>query len=284
MLAEQVQEIDLIIGGHSHDAVEDEQIGRVTIVQAVSDASTLGEARILWEDGRVREVESRLHTLWNDTYPPDAEAARLLEELRRPHRDTLEEVIAEAAEPIGRNYRSESPFDVLTGEILCQHTSAQIAFLPGIGYGVTLLPGPITREALYRLLPHPATVVTLDLTGRQVLEILEQSATNQKPDDPQEIVGGLVQTAGLRWTVDFRRLPGQRIRDVYVRDTPLDEAAVYRAVTNSGMLGGLHRYHSFAEGKNIARREEKLVEVVENAMRAMGVVHAPPAGSIRRLE
>jgi 5'-nucleotidase len=72
-----------------------------------------------------------------------------------------------------------------------------------VGYGVTLHPGAIRREALYALIPHPAKLVTMRLTGDHILEILEQCATNQAPGDPRLIVGGLVQTAGLRWSVDF---------------------------------------------------------------------------------
>jgi 5'-nucleotidase / UDP-sugar diphosphatase len=280
-LAETIQDTDIIIGGHSHDAIESEKVGKVTIVQAVSDASTLGEVVVTLEDGRISEVQTKLHTLWQELYPEDEPTSRLVAELRAPYIDQLEEKIATASGPIGRNYRSESPFDKMVGQILCAHTGAEIAFLPGIGYGVTLLPGEFTREDLYTLLPHPATIVSLDLTGRQVVEILEQSATNQKPASPQKIVGGLVQTAGMRWTVDYRQPQGSRIQSVEIGGSPVDENRTYRVVTNSGMLNGLHRYHTFAQGKNIEKRDEKVVDVVEAALRALKTVHPPQTGEVQ---
>jgi 5'-nucleotidase / UDP-sugar diphosphatase len=279
-LAEEVSGIHLIIGGHSHDRIQAENIGGAVIVQAVSDSSVLGETVLTVEDNRVIDIQSRLHTLWVDDYPPDSHVAALLEEIRAPHRETLEEGIGTAEEAIGRNYRSESPFDRLVGEILCQETGADAAFLPGVGYGVTLFPGPITREALYTLLPHPAKVVTLELTGQQILDTLEQSATNQQPEDRRKIVGGIVQTAGIRWTLDYNQPIGSRVRDVTIGAAPVQPDRYYPVVTNAGILRGLHNYTEFARGKNIERHDETLAEVVEKAIKKMGTVRLPKLGEL----
>jgi 5'-nucleotidase / UDP-sugar diphosphatase len=280
VLAREVPEMDLIVGGHSHDRISDEKVGDVVIVQAMADASVLGETVLHVREGRVDRIETRLHTLWNDQFEDDPETAHLLGAIRAPHAARLEEVIARVVAPIGRNYRSESPFDRLAGEYMCQELDAEIAFLPGVGYGITLVPGPLTREALFTLLPHPAEVVTLELTGAQVLEVLEQSATNQKPGDPRRIVGGLVQTAGLRWTVDYSQPAGHRIRDVSVRGRAVDPERRYRAATNSGMQGGLHNYATFSRGARVERHELRLHDLVEAAMRRQGTIEPPAMGAI----
>ena len=59
---------------------------------------------------------------------------------------------------------------------------------------------------------------------RQILEVLEQSATNQRPADPIDRVGGLIQTSGLRWTIDLRRPAGQRISGVLVGARPIERS------------------------------------------------------------
>jgi 5'-nucleotidase / UDP-sugar diphosphatase len=280
ILAQEISDLELIIGGHSHDRISAEQAGKATITQAVADASVLGETILHVKDGRLERVENRLHTLWNDEFEDDPEIARLLEELRAPHIEQLEEVIGQVAEPVGRNYRSESPFDKMAGRFMCQELDTEIAFLPGVGYGITLLPGPLTREALYTLIPHPAKVVTLELTGAQVLEILEQSATNQDPGDPRQVVGGLVQTAGMRWTVDYRQPVGSRVKEVQVRGRQLEPDRLYKTATNSGMQGGLHNYHTFAQGNNIKQHDMRLNDLVESAIRKQQVVHPPTMGDI----
>jgi 5'-nucleotidase / UDP-sugar diphosphatase len=281
ILAKKVPMMDLIIGSHSHDQIENEKVGAVAITQAVSDASVLGETLIQVESGKAIKIENHLHTLWNEKYPDDPEISHLLMDIRRPHQSELEEVIGLVASPIWRNYRSESPFDRLAGEMMCHELDTEIAFLPGVGYGVTLLPGPLTRETLYTLLPHPAKVVTMKMTGDQVLEILEQSATNQAPENPAKIVGGLVQTAGLKWTVNYNLPSGQRISDVSVRGQAIEKERYYRVATNSGMLNGLHNYHAFSKGRNIKTHNRRLNILIEAAIRKVGALEPPPAGSIK---
>jgi 5'-nucleotidase / UDP-sugar diphosphatase len=280
ILAQEMPELDLIIGGHSHDRITTEKRGETVIVQAVADASVLGETVLHIKNGRLEGIDNKLHTLWNDDFEDDPEIAQLLEEIRSPFQEKLSEVIGQVAEPIGRNYRSESPFDKLAGEFMCQELDAEIAFLPGVGYGVTLLPGPLTREDLYTLVPHPAKVVTMELTGDQVLEILEQSAQNQDPGDPRKIVGGLVQTAGLRWTVDYRQPVGKRIKNVMVRGDQIQLKRKYRAATNSGMHNGLHDYSTFSKGSSIQVHEQRLNDLVESAIQKQGIITPPPMGDI----
>jgi 2',3'-cyclic-nucleotide 2'-phosphodiesterase (5'-nucleotidase family) len=281
-LARAVPGIDVIVGAHSHDAISPpERIAGTWLVQALSNAAVLGELTLtLGPDRRVIDMSGRLHTLWADESPADADIARMIERQRAPHRATLEAPVATAAQRIGRRYKSESPFDALAGEILREHTDAQIAFLPGVGYGVSLEPGVITREALATLLPHPTKAATVLMTGRQVLDVLEQSATNQKPDDPMDGVGGLVQTSGLRWTIDLTRASGQRIRDVRVGDAALDPAREYRVVTHESMLKGLHRYRAFAAGREQKVLDNKVSDLVEAGLKRRGTVHAPQPGNV----
>jgi 2',3'-cyclic-nucleotide 2'-phosphodiesterase (5'-nucleotidase family) len=280
VLAREVPEMDIIIGAHSHDRISNERIGDIILVQAVSDNSVLGEIVVSFDGTQITKVESRLHTLWLEEFPEDEEIARQVEALRAPYQDTLEEVIAIAGEPIGRNYRSESPFDKLVGEIICAETGAEIAFMPGVGYGVTLQPGPITREALYTLIPHPAKLVTMRLTGENILEILEQCATNQAPGDPRLIVGGLVQTAGLRWSVDFAQPAGSRVSAVYVRGEALRKDKSYSIGTNAGMARGLHKYTAFMQGQDVVIHDLQVNELVERAFAKMGTVRPPGLGDI----
>ena len=280
VLAEEVQEIDLIIGAHSHDWIPSTRFGRVWMVQAASDATVLGRTMLTIEDGRVTDVSSEIDVLWLEEYPEDERVAQRVAELRAPYRERLEEVIATAAEPIGRNYKSESPFDRLAGEIMRRRTGAAVSFMPGVGYGVTLRPGPITREALYTMIPHPAPLVTLEMSGEQIVSTLEQTATNLKPKSSREVVGGLVQTSGVRYTLDLTQPLGQRVRDVSIGDEPIDGERAYPVVTNGGLLNGIHHYTAFAEGRNIDRTEMIVTEVVEEGLRQMGTVHAPAMGEV----
>ena len=277
----EVKGIDLVVGAHSHDLITPpERVGEGWLVQAMADGAMLGEVRVGVHEGKVVDVTGTVHALWADTVHDDPEAAALVAELRAPYRTELEAVIAKAANRIGRQYKSESPFDKLVGRVLREETGADVAFLPGVGYGVSLARGPITREALATLLPHPSKVAVLTLTGAQIRDVLEQSATNQAPADPLAGVGGLIQSDGLVWSADLRRLPGERVQGISVGRDAVDPKKRYRVVINAGMLGGIHKYETFAKGEEVHKLERTVLEMVESAFRKAGTVTAPPIGDV----
>ena len=281
LLAARVPGIDIIVGGHSHDRITPpRRVANTWIVQALSDASALGELTVNVSDGRVTAVSGTVNELYADKYSIDPRFAHLLDSIRAPFLDTLHAVIGIAAERLGRHYKSESPVDVLAADILRRVGKADVAFLPGLGFGVTIQPGPITREMLVGLFPHPTSVIHERLSGRQILAILEQSATNLRPSDDLDRVGGLIQTSGMRWTIDLRKPSGHRISEVSVGPHLLDERMQYNVMTNGGFLQGTHRQATFAEGGDIVRDARSFAVVLEEGVRMLGTIHAPTLGAV----
>jgi 2',3'-cyclic-nucleotide 2'-phosphodiesterase (5'-nucleotidase family) len=133
---------------------------------------------------------------------------------------------------------------------------------------------------LATLLPHPSKVAVLTLTGTQIREVLEQSATNQASADPLAGVGGLIQSDGLVWSADLRRLPGERVQGISVGRKAVDPKKRYRVVINAGMLGGIHKYETFARGEEVHKLEQTVLEMVESAFRRAGTVTAPTIGDV----
>lgn len=121
------------------------------MVQALSDGAAPGELTLTLGPARGQRDRSLAHAVDRRVPGPDAAVTPLIERRRAPQRATLEAPVATAADRIGRRYRSESPFDALTGEILHAHSGTDIAFLPGVGYGVALEPGVVTREVFEEL-------------------------------------------------------------------------------------------------------------------------------------
>jgi len=202
-LACAVEGIDVIVGGHSHNRmVKAEKIGGTLIVQAGAHGSDLGRLDLTVERGKITDYRRTLVLLDHDKIPADDAAVRWVEELLEPHRPALDEVIGNASgwlvraqtlageEPHRRN--EESPIDSLFADILRQEVKADIALLPGVGYGVALPPGSVTAAQLRQMVPHEGKVVTMRLSGAQVSEVLEQAVENTFTDDPAAKVGGMI--------------------------------------------------------------------------------------------
>ena len=89
-----------------------------------------------------------------------------------------------------------------------------------------------------------------------------------------------MQTSGLKWTIDLTSPAGQRIRDVRVGNVPIEPAREYPVVTHESMLKGLHRYRSFAAGREQQVLGQSVTEVVEAALKRRSTVRAPPLGNV----
>ncbi|TPE46245.1 bifunctional metallophosphatase/5'-nucleotidase [Pontibacter mangrovi] len=275
-MAQEVEGIDVIIGAHSHDIIEPRRkIGNTYVVQAMSDEAVLGDTELLLEGKKLVDVKDNYHFLWHDEWQPDQQVQALVEELRAPHKAKLEEVVVQSEDVIGRNYKSESPFDRLVGNLLNEGYKGEVAIMPGVGYGISFTPGPITSERVYKLLPHPSKIVTLSMTGAQLKKTLEQSATNLKPGDPMDVVGGLIQTSGIQYTVDFTKPVGQRVSNVRVGNEPISDTKSYKVVTHSGLLTGLHNYEEIGKGQNINRTGKSLTEFIIEKLKEKKVVSKP---------
>ena len=235
---------------------------------------------------RNKGAENVLLVDGGDTFGDDllgniTKVERMIAELRAPHRDRLEAVLATANARIGRRYKSESPFDALAGEIMREASGAEIAFLPGLGYGVTIGPGPITREQLYALVPHPSKMVTMTLTGQQVMEILEQSASNQKTSDPMKGIGGLVRD--LRPCVHRRSQSTRKSACLECAcGRPITVARrAYKIATNAGMRDGIHNYAAFARGRDVKEESKSVTEIVEGGFRQRRTIDLPVLGRVK---
>ncbi|MCC8361313.1 bifunctional metallophosphatase/5'-nucleotidase [Salinimicrobium sediminilitoris] len=275
LIAREVDGIDLIIGGHSHDLISPPQkVNGTFIVQALSDGAILGETQLIIKDNRLIDVKTDHHFLWNDEWKPDQETMELVTRLRSPYLDQLEEKIANTETVIGRQYKSESPFDKLTGNLLREEYDAEVALLPGVGYGISLN-GDISSENLYKLLPHPSKIVTLTMTGEQLKSALEQTAQNLNPQNTLDLVGGLLQSSGIDYEMDLTKPVGQRVTNINIGGSPLKDSQDYRVVTHTGMLRGIHKYKEIGKGDNILKTDRQLNEFILEKFRKLGSINFP---------
>lgn len=290
-LAEQVPGIDIIVGGHSHNRMKEVmRVGETIIVQAGAHGSDLGRLDIEFEAGKIARYRRELITITSRS-SADPEVTATLAKYQSLHAASLNQPLGEAATPIARAQTvagnepgkrdEESPADSLFADIVREHTKADIALLPGVGYGVAIPLGPIVARELRNLVPHESKVVVLQLTGKEVREILEQSLENTYTDDPKKKVGGLVQVSGLQFSyMEHAGFPN-RLKEVRVQNGPIDDAREYKVATNELLADGGHRYTTFLQGRN--RKEfEPQYDIIKDKIKNLGTVSAPGPGRIQK--
>lgn len=101
--AREVEGIDLIVGGHSHNRIEEPLFENgVPIVQAGGHGSDLGRLELVAEDGEVSVASGGLTPILVDTFPADPEVDARIVEFEAAYREELDEVVGEASEKIER--------------------------------------------------------------------------------------------------------------------------------------------------------------------------------------
>lgn len=247
-LAENVQGIDVIVGGHSHTVITKPVIVRGTIiVQAGYNGIYLGvlDLKIQPETGLILDFtkENALKIVFAGSENKyDIEIANLVETYSSQLKEEFSKVVGETLVDLVRNYNEESNVGNVVCDAMLEASKAQIAFQNSGGIRIDIPKGKITMEQVYSMLPFDNVLVEMDLTGKDILDLLEQSATLEK---------GILQIAGIKVKYDMRRPAGSRVIEVFVKDEPLDPNKVYRVVTNDFLAAGGDKFTAFTRGKNI---------------------------------
>ncbi len=232
-LAGRVSGLDVILGGHTHDGLpRPVQVGRTLVINSGSHGKFLSRLDLDVRGGRVAAHRYRLLPVLSSTIPADAEMTRLIGEVRGPHEAKLGERLAVSDSLLYRRGNFNGTFDELILDALLKRADAEVAFSPGFRWGITLMPGQaITLEDVYA---HTgltyANTWTRDLTGREIVHIMEDVADNLFHPDPYYRQGGdMVRVGGVTYAIEPAQPVGRRIRDVRVGGRSLDPARRYRA-------------------------------------------------------
>ncbi|HEA30819.1 MAG TPA: multifunctional 2',3'-cyclic-nucleotide 2'-phosphodiesterase/5'-nucleotidase/3'-nucleotidase [Leeuwenhoekiella sp.] len=276
LMADKVEGVDIIVGAHSHDYIEPpyKSSTGTYVVQAMSDAAVLGETELLIENKKLKDLKTNYHFLYADKWEEDAEIVKIIDDFRNDHLAGLEEPVAVVETPIGRMYKMESPFDKLVTTILKEEFGTDIAFVPGVGYGITLQE-EVTKEDVFKLIPHNSKIVTLEMTGEKLIKLLEQTASNLKPEDKMESVGGLLQSSGISYTLDLGKPMNERICNVKIDGKNIDNHKIYKVATHSGMLKGIHKYTQFSEGTTIKETKKNMNNFITQKLKEMKKIGWP---------
>jgi len=232
-LAGRVAGIDVILTGHTHDALPDVvKVGKTLLVASGSHGKFLSRLDLDVRGGEVKDYRYKLIPIFSDVIAPDAELAAKIAAIRAPHEKMLREVIGRTETLLYRRGNFNGTLDDVICDALLTERDAEIALSPGFRWGNSLLPGQdITREDIYNAtaLTYPAAYRTT-MTGARLKEVLEDVADNLFNPDPYYQQGGdMVRVGGVSYTIDISQSIGRRISDLTLLKTgkPLDPAKEY---------------------------------------------------------
>ena len=150
-LASRVTGIDVILGGHTHDAVPRPTMvanasGKTLVTNGGSSGKFLAVLDLDLGKGAVKDVRYHLLPVFANLIKPDRGMQALIDRLRAPYAAQFDETLATASELLYRRGNFNGPMDQVICDALRQDLDAQIALSPGFRWGSTLLAGPANHD------------------------------------------------------------------------------------------------------------------------------------------
>lgn len=273
-LAGAVPGIDVLVGGHAHRGIEEPYVHPQTgtlIVQTYGCGTRLGYLKLRLAGGKLAYHEGRLIPVWSDQLEKDARVEARLAPYRALARAAVGEVVGTAELRLVRDYRRESSLGAFVADVMRERSAAEVAVTNAGGLRADLPQGDVTRGDVLDALPFVNSLVTLELSGAELREVLEQGLSLER---------GLIQVSGLRGVYDLERPLGRRLLEATVGGEPLRDGRRYRVATNSFLAQGGDLYATFLRAKTLADTQTLLSDLVIEHLRRVKRVASPPMGRL----
>ena len=277
-MAGRVTGIDVILAGHTHDALpEPVLVGDTIIIASGSNGKFVSRVDLDVRDGKMMGFRHKLIPVFSDVIEPDAEVTAVIDEQRAPFEAELTEVLGRTAEDttLYRRGNFNGSWDDLICDALIHEREADIAMSPGVRWGPSILPGQdITREDLWNVtsMTYP-NAYRSEMTGEFIHTILEDVADNLFNEDPYYQQGGdMVRVGGMGYRIDINKPIGERVSNLTLLKTgeAIDPSKTY-------MVAGWASVNEGTEGPPIW-------DVVENYIKREGTVSLAPNTSVEFID
>jgi 5'-nucleotidase len=253
--------VDVVVSGHTHQAYVCDVDGTL-VTQAGSNGTVVTEIN-LRVDRRTRDVHTATATnhLVTRDVPVHPEVAELLERYGEEAEELAGRVVGhitgdllrtldDTGESTAGNVIADSMLAATAGDAT---GGAEVAIHNDGGTRADILfardddlaDGTVTYGDVFAVLPFGNNLVTMTLTGDQLVRVLDQQ---WQPENeryrPLHVSDGL----SITWTSTGDQVWDGEVVEVALHDEPLEADATYRVTTNSFLAGGGSFFSVFTEG------------------------------------
>lgn len=293
-LAEAVDGIDIIVGGHSHTQLDEAEVhhadGEPTlIVQTGEYNKFLGQLDVVFDaKGVLTEWEDKLISLdakneaGEYVIKSDAESEAKLKEYALPLEKLKQTVIGETGVDLDGERGSVRTKETNLGDIVADGMRAKVMSIVkepdvkgyvtiqnGGGIRASIGSGDITLGHLLTTMPFGNNLSGLKMTGKEIVAALENGVSGVEKGE-----GRFPQVSGMRFYYDSTKAgevldavtgektqDGERIVKVQIKQadgtySDIDLNGYYIVATNSYMAGGGDFYQSMKQAKDAGRYYE----------------------------
>jgi len=226
--------LDGVITGHTHTSVAG-YINDVAVVQAYKQGRALGQLIVtLNADNTVKSVVPAVldYTKDKEQLVADETAKAAFDQWNKNLSPILDEKLGVATGTLTHDNKSNvSVLGKWVCEAMAEATGAEIALQNGGGLRTEIPEGDITYGLMYTVMPFDNTLVTMNMTGSDILKAVEHGI-----DLP---TAGFGSFSGLKVEYDPTLTYGSKVTSITLMDgTTLDMNKTYKVVTNDFLVTG----------------------------------------------
>lgn len=266
-LAEACPRIGVVIGGHSHTALFKPLKAHDTIIcQAGAYSRYVGELNIDVEEGRVVNYDGKLVFLGPEV-KDDSLISATISNYKERLDSKINDVIGRTEVNLGGSqlsgYDQAKTLGRLIAYAMANNQQTQAAFV-NVGSIRDSLPlGDVTQADLYTALPFTDTVVKMDLTGKDIQNVLQRSV--RLPEGS----GGKLQTFGIVKCVN----PAHEVIISKIGDRDFAADGIYTVAVSNFLATGGDGYYVFKENlRNMQRSTILITDLMINFFKSEKVI------------
>ena len=211
---------------------------------------------------------------------PDENSQELLDAVNSTVAPLISEVIATTDIPLTRTPETDGEsllYDIAT-DALRWDMQTEMSIL-NIGYlRADIGAGEITTGDAYSVMPFHDQIYSVQMTGQQIKDLLNQQWTRTvKPDH-------LLQISGFSYSYDESRDPSDRVISITIDGKEMDMNAIYSVATTDFLTQGGDGYSVMKEGTLVAYGALDVDEFITYLKYIPSPIHEQTGGRINRVD
>lgn len=278
-VAKNVSGIDLIIDGHSHTTLEKGKLVNNTwIVQTGEYDKNLGIVTISVDKNKnISIIPTLLNKDNGMLLEEDKKIVDIINEIEAANNELTSNKVGHTDVKLNGEREfvrtGETNMGNLITNAMLYVSGADVAITNGGGIRASIDVGEIIKKDIINVLPFGNQLVTIDVTGQEILDALEVGI-----DEYPAAKGAFPHIAGMTMKFNPNNKAGERVIEVLINGKPIDPNKTYKLATNDFIAAGGDNYNLF-EGK-VTNEFQALDEVVMEYIAANGLKDIAESGRV----
>ena len=237
MIAEKCNEIDVIMGAHTHHLLDPPiRINNTLVCAAGKFGTHVGKVTIQC-DPITREITVNGECINTEPYEEQASITTIISQYGMKAKVALQRTISLLVEPLPTSIEREGPLSNMLASGLRKWCDAEIGLVNSGQLLAGLVEGEVTAGEIHRICPSPINPCKMTLQGKDIKEALEQSILEEYIQLPIRGFGfrgerlGNLAVDGLAIVVDRSNPPMEKIVSIIVNGVALELERYYEVGT-----------------------------------------------------